>query len=113
MSVDIQHLFNTKLPKTFAEDPQQAKSLRKKIQLDLTGEGGGRWMIDGSSAVPTVSEGQPGGEDARITMGAADFQKGYDDDAAFQRLYFDGKMRVSGDPMAAAWMGKLMELCRK
>jgi hypothetical protein len=110
MPVDISKLFNQDFPAALAKNPEDAKSVGAKYQLHITGDGGGDWNIDVSPSGPSI---HPGTADAdcTITISAEDFQKLYEDPAANATpLYFNGKLKITGNPLLAMKLQKLFSL---
>ena len=110
MPVDIPQLFNHDLPAALAKNPEDAKSLGAKYQLNVTGPGGGDWNIDVSATGPAVKQGT-GDADCTISLSDEDFQKLYEDPAANATpLYFAGKLKITGNPLLAMKLQKLFAL---
>ena len=61
MAVDIQKLFNDELPAAITKNPDAAKEIGAKYQINITGDGGGEWFIDVSDSGPKAEKGTPGG----------------------------------------------------
>ncbi|MFZ4176638.1 SCP2 sterol-binding domain-containing protein [Streptomyces griseoincarnatus] len=112
MSVDIRHLFDTKLPETFAQQPERATAINTVFLMQITGDGGGEWTVNASPSGPKVSQGVTGEQKATIAMRAEDFQKIYKSDSEMMPLYFAGKMKIEGDQMAGMQLSKLLAMCR-
>jgi putative sterol carrier protein len=111
MAVDIQKLFNEELPAALSKNPDAAKAIGAKYQINISGEGGGEWYIDASSSGPSAAAGNPGGADCTISMGAEDFQKLYENPQANgMQLFFAGKLKVTGNQMLAMKLQKLFTL---
>jgi putative sterol carrier protein len=111
MAVDIQNLFNVEVPAALAKNPNEAKEIGAKYQINVTGEGGGEWFIDVSSSGPSATAGNPGGADCTITLTAEDFQKLHENpDANGMQLFFAGKLKVQGNQMLAMKLKKLFAL---
>ena len=111
MAVDIQKLFNEELPAAIAKNPDAAKQIGAKYQINITGEGGGEWFIDASSSGPKAEAGNPGGAECTITLTSEDFQKLYENPQANgMQLFFAGKLKVSGNQMLAMKLQKLFDL---
>jgi len=109
MAVDIQKLFNEELPAALAKNPDQAKQIGAKYQINITGDGGGEWFIDCVNA--KSEKGNPGGADVTITITAEDFQKLHENPQANgMQLFFAGKLKVSGNQMLAMKLQKLFSL---
>ena len=111
MAVDIQKLFNETLPAAIAAAPSKAAELGARFQLEVSGEGGGQWLIDASPTGPSCTEGSPGGADCTIALSAEDFQTLYENpQSAGMQLFFAGKLKVTGNQMLALKLSKLFEL---
>ncbi|AGP35690.1 MULTISPECIES: SCP2 sterol-binding domain-containing protein [Sorangium] len=111
MAVDIQRLFNEELPAALAKHSDAAKQIGGKYQINVTGEGGGEWLIDLSDTGPKLASGNPGGADVTISLTSEDFQKLYENPQAnSMQLYFAGKLKVAGNQMLAMKLPKLFQL---
>jgi putative sterol carrier protein len=111
MAVNIRRLFNETLPAAMAKNPDAARQVGAKYQINITGEGGGEWFIDASDSGPRAHEGHPGGADCTITMAAEDFQKLLEDPQANGlKLFFAGRLKTSGNQMLALKLQKLFGL---
>ncbi|XXY20960.1 SCP2 sterol-binding domain-containing protein [Sorangium sp. So ce216] len=111
MAVDIQKLFNEELPAALAKNADAAKQLGAKYQINVTGEGGGEWLIDLSDTGPKIASGNPGGADVTITLASEDFQKLHENPQANSMpLFFAGKLKVTGNQMLAMKLPKLFQL---
>ena len=111
MAVDIQKLFNEELPAGIAKNPDGAKQIGAKYQVNVTGEGGGEWYIDVSDSGPSAAPGNPGSADCTITIAADDFQKLVENPQANgMQLFFGGKLKVAGNQMLAMKLQKLFDL---
>jgi putative sterol carrier protein len=111
MAVDIQKLFNEELPAKIAQNPDGAKEIGAKYQINITGDGGGEWFIDASSSGPKAEKGNPGGADCTITLAAEDFQKLHENPQANgMQLFFAGKLKVAGNQMLAMKLNKLFAI---
>ena len=110
MAVDIKDLFNDKLKSAVAGNPDAAKEIGAKFQINIAGDGGGSWFIDCGDA-PKVEEGSPGGADVTIDMAEEDFQKLIENPQQNgMQLFFAGKLKVQGNQMLAMKLQKLFDL---
>jgi putative sterol carrier protein len=109
MAVDIKQLFNEKLPAALTKNPEEAKSIGAKYQLNITGPTGGEWNIDVSASGPACKAGS-GDADCTLTLSDEDFQKLVENPAAGMQLFFAGKLKVSGNPMLATKLQKIIGL---
>ena len=111
MAVDIQKLFNDELPAALAKNPEQAKQIGAKYQINISGEGGGEWYIDVSDTGPKAEKGNPGTAECTITMTSEDFQKLHENPQANgMQLFFAGKLKVAGNQMLAMKLQKLFSM---
>lgn len=109
MAVDIQKLFNEELPAAIAKNPEGAKAIGAKYQINVAGAG--EWFIDASSSGPSAAAGNPGGADCTISIAAEDFQKLYENPQANgMQLFFAGKLKVTGNQMLAMKLQNLFKL---
>jgi putative sterol carrier protein len=111
MAVDIQKLFNEDLPSQLSKHAAEAKQIGAKFQINITGDTGGEWFIDASDSGPKAEKGNPGGADVTITISAEDFQKLHENPQANgMQLFFQGKLKLTGNPMLAQKLQKLFSL---
>jgi putative sterol carrier protein len=108
MAVDIKKLFNEELPAALEKNPEEAKAIGAKYQLNVGGEG--EWNIDVSPTGPSCKPGT-GDADCTITIAGEDFQKLVENPQANgMQLFFAGKLKVSGNQMLAMKLQKLFAL---
>ena len=111
MSVDIQKLFNEDLPAAITKNPDKAKEIGAKYQMNISGDGGGQWYIDCSASGPKAEAGNPGTADCTIDIHENDFQKLVENPQAHgMQLFFSGKLKVAGNQMLAMKLQKLFDL---
>lgn len=111
MAVDIQKLFNDELPAAMEKNPDGAKAIGAKYQINISGDGGGQWYIDCSDSGPACATGNPGTADCTIDVAEEDFQKLVENPQANgMSLFFSGKLKVAGNQMLAMKLQKLFEL---
>ncbi len=110
MAVDIQKLFNEELPAAIAKNPDKAKAIGAKYQMNITGPTGGEWYVDVSDSGPSSKQGT-GPADCTITISDEDFQKLVENPQANgMQLFFSGKLKVAGNQMLAMKLQKLFGL---
>lgn len=110
MAVDIQNLFNEKIPAALARKGDEARKIGGKYQLNISGEGGGNWTIDLVSNPPTSAAGTVTDAQVTIDVAATDFQTLVSDPSAGMKLFFAGKLKVKGNQMLAMNLQKLFKL---
>lgn len=108
--MDAQTLFNEQVPKALAANPDKAREIGAIYSFNVTGEGGGQWTVDLASNPPTCKPGDAGNAQCRIEVAHEDFKAMLANPALGMQLYFQGKLRVTGDPMLATKLQKLFSL---
>ena len=78
----------------------------------ITGDGGGEWTVDCTSDPPACTRGDTGKAQCTVEVASDDFKTMLSDPNAGMQLYFQGKLRVSGDPMLAMKLQQLFEIAR-
>jgi putative sterol carrier protein len=109
MALDIQKLFNEKLPSSFKKNAQDARAINSKFQLNI--DGVGEWFVNATHSGPSITKGNPGGADCEIWLSSEDFQKLFENPQANgMQLYLTNRIRVEGNPMLAMRLVKLFAL---
>ena len=109
---DAQDLFDNLVPQGLKAFPDKARELNAIYCFKVTGDGGGEWTVDTTSDPPTCSRGDSGKAQCTIEVAHDDFKTMLPDPNAGMQLYFQGKLRVSGDPMLAMKLQQLFEIAR-
>jgi putative sterol carrier protein len=99
--MDAKTLFDDKLPLAFSQSPQKAKELNAIFQFNITGANGGQWTLDLKADPPVVKKGAVDNADCAIEVSDEDFQGMLQNPQMGIQLYFQGKLKVVGDPMLA------------
>src|SRR4029079_13973401 len=90
---------------------EAAKQIGGKFQMNINGEGGGKWFIDASDSGPKSETGEPAGADVTIEMAVEDFHKLMENPQANGlQLFFAGKLKMTGNNMLAMKLNKLFTL---
>lgn len=97
-----------KLAAGIAIVPARARDLNTIYCFKILGSG--KWTVDCRADPPTVAEGDAGRAACAIEVDGDDFMKMLVDPNLGMQLYFQGKLRVQGDPMLAMKLGQLFEL---
>lgn len=80
-----------------AFDPQKAPGLEATFQFELSGEGGGTWVIDIAKDRCEVREGPVDSPNVVIGMSAQDYVAMVRGELAQVKAFMAGKIQVKGD----------------
>jgi len=103
-------LFDEQVPKAIAKAPEKAKEIGAIYLFKITGDGGGEWTVDLAAAEPFCKAGAHGAAQCTIEVAHDDFKAMLGNPALGMQLYFQGKLRVTGDPMLATKLQKLFSM---
>ena len=109
---DAQELFDTLVPQGLKLHPDKAREVNAIYAFKISGEGGGDWTVDCTIDPPTCVKGDTGKAQCTIEVAHEDFKQMLADPNAGMQLYFQGKLRVSGDPMLAMKLQQFFEIAR-
>lgn len=100
---NAKQVFEDRLPKRLEKKPEMVEQINSSYKFDITGDGGGTWIVDLTQPGGKISEGD--GEAAcTITMTAPDFVDMMNGKLNGQMAFMSGKLKVAGD------MGLAMKL---
>src|SRR5512134_957267 len=94
-------LFDEQLPAALARHPDKAKAVNAVYCFKISGDGGGDWTVDLASDPPTCTRGDSGNAQGTVEVAHDDFKSMLGNPQVGMQLYFQGKLKVSGDPMLA------------
>jgi putative sterol carrier protein len=83
------------MPESFK--PDKAGAAKADIQLALTGDGGGEWLVRVADGKCEVSESAEPGADVTVTMEASDFVSLTKGQLNAVQAFMGGKIKVSGN----------------
>ncbi len=110
MVKDAAELFGSQIPQVLKHYPDKVKEINAVYFFNITGAGGGQWTVDLAAAVPAVSQGDAGNAQCTIEAEHDDFMSMLVDPQRGMQLYFDGKLKLVGDPILATQLQRLFEL---
>jgi putative sterol carrier protein len=105
-----QQLFNVDVPEALKKHPDKAREIGAVYLFKISGDGGGTWTVDLTANPPTVSDGDKGNAQCTFEVAHDDFKQMLTNPAMGMQLYFQGKLKVTGDPMLATKLQKLFQL---
>ena len=109
---NAQELFDDLVPQGLKQFPDKAREVNAIYAFKISGDGGGEWTADLTADPPTIVKGDTGKAQCTIEVAHDDFKTMLTDPNAGMQLYFQGKLRVSGDPMLAMKLQQLFEIAR-
>jgi len=112
MPKDAQDLFDNLVPAGLKAYPDKAREVNAIYTFKISGEGGGDWTADLTANPPTCVKGDTGTAQCTIEVAHEDFKQMLADPNAGMQLYFQGKLRVSGDPMLAMKLQSFFQLAQ-
>ena len=105
--MDAKTLFTEKLPTALKDSPEKAREIDAIYLFNVSGGKGGTWSVDCKSDPPAVNEGAVGAADCTIDVADTDLETLLDNPQLAIQLFFQGKIKVSGDPVLATKLGTL------
>jgi len=99
--------FTENLPTKISGDPDAAKDIDAVFLFKITGDDGGTWTVNCRDELG-VSEGEVGEPDVTLELSSEDWQAISDNPSSAMQLYFQGKLKVSGDAMKATKLQQLL-----
>jgi len=90
------------MPRAFV--PERAKGLKATYQFELTGEGGGNWVLEIANQQCQVREGVAGKPDATISLAAADYVALVKGELDPIGVFMRGRLKIKGN------MGLVMQV---
>jgi putative sterol carrier protein len=103
---DVQEIFE-KMPQAFL--PEKASNLNATIQLELTGEGGGDWVIKVADGAIRVDPGRTQTPHLTLTMATSDYVALSRGEANPVNLFMAGKVKLQGDMTLAMKFPELFD----
>ncbi len=111
MPTSVKAFFDQKVPAVLATSPEKAKDVAAVYLFKISGADGGTWTVDLVSTPPTCVSGASGSPQCTIEASDDDFRGMIDGGMqAAMSLFFSGKLKVSGDPMLATKLSKLLQM---
>ena len=104
---DAKSDFEKNLPEKISNDPENARAIDAVFLFKISGDDGGVWTVDCKNE-PGVHEGEHGEPDCTLEMTSEDWKAISDNPSSAMQLYFQGKLKVSGDAMKATKLQQLL-----
>ena len=103
-------LFDVEIPKVLEKDPSRAKEVGAIYCFKIAGDDGGEWTVDLTAEPPTCKHGDSGNAQCTVEVDHSDFKQMLTDPQSGMQLYFEGKLKVTGDPMLATKLQQLFQM---
>ena len=103
-------IFDVRVPEGLAKYPDKAKEINAVYMFKITGPNGGTWTVDLAGTPPTCKPGEASNAQCTIEVADSDFEQMLTNPQLGMQLYFQGKLRVTGDPMLATRLQKLFTI---
>lgn len=105
-----QDLFDNLIPQGLTLYADKARELNVIYCFKISGDG--EWTVDCTSSPPSCTKGDGGKAQCMIEISRDDFNLMLSDPNVGMQLYFQGKLRLSGDPLLAMKLQQLFEIVR-
>ena len=105
-------IFDDRVPKGIAKNPDKAREIGAVYCFKITGPAGGTWTVDLAGNPPSCKPGENTGAQCTVEVTASDFASMLANPQLGMQLYFQGKLKVTGDPMLATKLQKLFEMAK-
>jgi hypothetical protein len=103
-------IFDVKVPEGLKKYPEKAKEIGAIYCFKVTGDKGGTWTVDLAGDPPTCVQGESGNAQCTVEVSDEDFEAMLSNPQLGMQLYFQGKLKVAGDPMLATRLQQLFQL---
>jgi len=106
---ELKEIFE-KMPDGFL--PQKAANLNATIQLELTGEGAGDWVVKIANGAIAIDEGRTEAPNLTLTMAANDYVALSRGEVNPVNLFMAGKVKLQGDMTLAMKFPEMFDRSR-
>jgi hypothetical protein len=103
-------IFDVRVPEGLSKYPDKAREIGAVYCFKISGPNGGTWTVDLKSNPPTCKAGENATPQCTIEVADSDFEQMLSNPQLGMQLYFQGKLRVTGDPMLATRLQKLFSI---
>ena len=107
-AMDAKTLIEGKVAKKLKEKPDLGKSVNAAVAIELSGDGGGRWVIDFTKSPATIEADSDAHAVTTVSMGADTFVKMSSGEVDPQTAFLTGKIKVDGNLGVAIKLGELL-----
>lgn len=104
---DVKADFESGIANKISSDVEKAKAIGAVFLFKITGDGGGTWTVNLKDN-PGVTEGDAGNAECTLELAAEDWKTINTNPQAAMQLYFQGKLKVAGNPMLATKLQQIL-----
>lgn len=101
-------VIEAKVAKRLRENPEEAESIGVRVAVELTGDGGGRWILDCTKNPAEVKEDTNTKAETTIVMSADSLVNISEGKLNAVSAFMFGKIKVQGDVGTAIKLGKVL-----
>lgn len=103
-------VFDDMVPKGLAKYPEKAKEINAIYCFKITGPKGGTWTVDLTSEPPTCKPEENANAQCTVEVSDENFEQMFTNPQLGMQLYFQGQLKVMGDPMLATRLQQLFQM---
>ena len=105
--MEAKKLLEEKITKKLAEHPELSAKIGAAVAIELTGEGGGRWLIDFTKSPASYGPNAKAAAATTVSISTSDFVKISAGELNPQMAFFTGRIKVDGNLGLAVKLGEL------
>jgi putative sterol carrier protein len=105
---NLQDLFEKTIAQRLQKKPDVVEQINAAYQFDLTGDGGGQWVIDLTKPSDFISAGTIEAPGVTVTMKASDFEDLVSGKLNGQMAFMTGKLKIKGDMSLALKLQQIL-----
>ena len=106
--ITVQDVFEKHIPERLSSKPEVAEQINSSYQFDLTGENGGKYVVDLSTKSDWVQKGEIEDPGVTIIMSASDFVDLVSGKLNGQMAFMQGKLKIKGDMSLALKLQQIL-----
>ena len=108
MAMTGREILEDKVANRLQKNPEQAQDIGVKVAVVLTGDEGGRWVLDCTTNPATVNKDDASEVGTTITMSGENLVKMSAGELNGITAFMFGKIKVQGDVAVAIKLGKIL-----
>lgn len=97
-----------KVGKWISDHSDEAKEINAKVIIELTGAGGGRWLIDCTTDPGTIKKNNASSAQTVISMEVSTFELLTSGELSPESAFLSGQVKVEGDLGLSIRLGQLL-----